>query len=104
MRPRLWLVLTILAGFLLLTHAPEPAVAVAPPARRTAAQRERLALVNRWLQRANARYAAGEIDEAIAAIRKGLGLERALFGTLRLTTLPILAAQARLQEQQEQFA
>jgi CHAT domain-containing protein len=104
MRPRLWLVLTILAGFGLLALPPEQTVAVAPPARLTAAQREQLALRNRWLQRANTRQAAGEIDEAITAIQKGLALERAVLGMVGTTMLPWLAFQARLQEQQEQYA
>jgi CHAT domain-containing protein len=103
MRPRLWLVLTFLAGFLLLALPTEQAGAVAPRARLTAAQREQLALRERWLQRANARYAAGEIDEAITAVRKALALERAVLGMLGSTALPWLGFQARLQEQQEQF-
>jgi hypothetical protein len=104
MQARLCPCLAILASFSLLTLQPEAAEAAAPPVRLTAAQREQLALRDRWLRPANARYAAGEIDEAITAIQKGLALERAVFGTLRLTTLPSLAGQARLQEQQEQFA
>jgi CHAT domain-containing protein/Tfp pilus assembly protein PilF len=83
---------------------PQVALAVAPPARLTAAQREPLALRDRWLQGAETREAAGKIDEAITAIQKGLALERAAFGMLRSTTLPWLDLQARLQEQQEQFA
>jgi CHAT domain-containing protein len=92
----------LLAGFSLLTLHPAAAEAAAPPARLTAAQREQLALRDRWLQRANTRYAAGEIGETITAIQKGLALERAVFGVLRYT-LPFLDFQARLQEQQEQF-
>jgi CHAT domain-containing protein len=79
-------------------------MAAAPPARLTAAQREQLALRDRWLRRADARLAAGQIDEAIMAVRKGLALERAVFGMLRATTLPWLTGLAQLQEQQEHFA
>jgi CHAT domain-containing protein len=83
--------------------APEAVLAVAPPARLTPAQREQLALRDRWLQRAHSRYATGQINEAIAAVQKGLAQERALCGTLGYTLLPWLDFQARLQEQQEQF-
>jgi CHAT domain-containing protein len=96
--------MAILAAFLLLTLTPEQTVAVAPPARLTSAQREQWALRNRWLQRANTRSAAGQIDETITAIQKGLALERVVFGMLRATTLSWLESQARLQEQQEHFA
>jgi CHAT domain-containing protein len=89
---------------ILLTLSPEQALAVAPPARLSSAQREQLALRNRWLQRANARNAAGQIDEAITAIQKALALERAVFGTLGSSLLPWLALQALLQEQQEQLS
>jgi CHAT domain-containing protein len=95
--------LAILAGFSLLTLHPDQAEAAAPPARLTAAQRERLALRDRWLQRATIRYAAGQIDEAIAGTQKAMTLERAVLGTLGVTLLPRLAFLARLQEQQEQF-
>jgi CHAT domain-containing protein len=84
--------------------SPDTARAVAPPARLTAAQREQLVLRDRWLQRANAHYADGRFDEAITANRKGLALEREVFGTLRLTTLPWLEGLARLEEQQERFS
>jgi CHAT domain-containing protein len=100
---RRWVTVMLLASLNLLTRSPETVVAVAPPARLTAAQREQLALCDRWLRRADARYAAGEIDEAITALKKGLALERAVFGMLRAATLPLLTGLARLQEQQEQF-
>src|SRR5262249_38686561 len=88
----------------MLSLLPEAALAVAPPVRLSAAQREQLTPRERWRQRGNTRFAAGQIDEAIAAIQKGLAAERAVFGRLRATTLPWLAFQAQLQEQQEQFA
>jgi CHAT domain-containing protein len=100
MRQGCWGIALLLTGLLV---CPKAAVAVAPPARLSTAQRERLALRERWMQRANSRYAAGQIDEAITAIQKALVLERGVFGTLRVTTLPLLEEQAELQEQQEQF-
>jgi CHAT domain-containing protein/tetratricopeptide (TPR) repeat protein len=62
-----------------------------------------LVLRNRWFQRAIARHAAGQIDETITAVGKGLELERAVFGTIQAVTLSWLDFLARLHEQQEQF-
>jgi CHAT domain-containing protein len=78
------------------------AQAAAPP-RLSPAQKEKLTQRDRWLQRADKHYGAGEIAEAIAALKKGLALERAVFGHVRATSLPWLAAQARLQEGREEF-
>jgi hypothetical protein len=72
------------------------AKAAAPPPRLSPAQKEKLAQRNVWLLRAIQRLRAGEIDEAIGAIKKGLALDRAVFGHVRAGRLPWLALQARL--------
>jgi hypothetical protein len=64
--------------------------AAAPPARLTAEQAEQLAQSQRWLQQANTHFAREEIDKTIAAIHKGLALERAVFGQLGGGSLPWL--------------
>jgi CHAT domain-containing protein/tetratricopeptide (TPR) repeat protein len=92
--------LALVVGLLLAVALP----AAAPPPRLTPAQREQLVQRNRWLQQALALFRGGKMDEAIAAIQKGLALERAVFGHLRATSLPWLEDQARLQEQRERFA
>jgi CHAT domain-containing protein/Tfp pilus assembly protein PilF len=104
MQARAWLRVVMLAGLFLLAMRSEQGVAVAPPARLSAAQSQRLALRDRWLQRANTRYAAGQIAETITALQRAMALERAVFGTLGPAPLPWLAFLARLQEQQELFA
>jgi tetratricopeptide (TPR) repeat protein/CHAT domain-containing protein len=80
------------------------ALAAAPPPRLTHAQTEQLRQRSQWLQRANAHHRAGEIDQTIAALHKGLALERSLFGHLRADSLRWLASQAELQVQRERFA
>jgi CHAT domain-containing protein len=104
MRARTWLYLAMLAGFTLLTLRLEQAMAVAPPARLSSAQHEQLRLRDRWLHRANTRQAAGQIDEAIAAIQKGLALERSVWGSVRSLLLPWLVRLAELHLHQDQFA
>jgi CHAT domain-containing protein/Tfp pilus assembly protein PilF len=89
------LVVVVLAGW---------SNACAPPARLTAGQTEQLAQSQRWLQQADADHRAGEIDKAIAALHKGLALERSVFGHLRAGSLPWLVRQAELLEQRERFA
>jgi tetratricopeptide (TPR) repeat protein len=93
-----------LASLLLVVVLAGWSCAVAPPARLTAEQAEQLAQCNRWLQQANKHHRAGEIDQAIAAIHKGLALERSVFGQVQAGWLPWLMAQAELQEQRERFA
>jgi hypothetical protein len=80
------------------------AQAAAPPPRLSPAQKEKLAQRDLWLQRANKHHGTGEIAEAIAVIRKGLALERAVFGQVRAASLPWLAFQAGLQERREEFS
>jgi CHAT domain-containing protein/tetratricopeptide (TPR) repeat protein len=92
--------LGLLLGLVVLS----PAQAAGPPAGLTPAQAKHLQQLNHWLQRANAHQRRGEIDEAIAAIHKGLALERTVFAQVRTAMLPWLAALAHLHEQREQFA
>jgi CHAT domain-containing protein len=78
--------------------------AAAPPARLTAAQTEQLAQSERCLQRATAHLRGKEVDKGIAAVHKALAVERAIYGHLRATSLPLLEGEARLLEQRERFA
>jgi hypothetical protein len=78
--------------------------AVAPPARLTAQQHKQWEQRTQRLQRANALIRAGQRDEAIAAVRKALKVERAVLGQLSSNGLVWLNGLARLQEDREQFA
>jgi CHAT domain-containing protein/Tfp pilus assembly protein PilF len=80
------------------------AFAAAPPARLTDEQAEQLSQSRRWLQQADRLYRAGEMDQALAALHKGLALERSVFGHLSAASLPWLGGQARVLEQRERFA
>jgi CHAT domain-containing protein len=91
-----------LASLLLVLLLAGWSFAAAPPARLTAEQTEQLVQRDRWLQQAKTHYGAGEIDKAIAAIHKGLALERSVFG--QVGSLPWLTFQAQLLEQRERFA
>jgi CHAT domain-containing protein/Tfp pilus assembly protein PilF len=78
--------------------------AAAPPPDLTPAQEQQWAQRNRWMQQANTHLGGGEIDKAIAAIHKGLALERAVFGDLQAGSLSSRSVQAELLEQRERFA
>jgi CHAT domain-containing protein/Tfp pilus assembly protein PilF len=93
----------VLSLLLVLVLAGE-SFAAAPPPRLKARQAEQLAQRQHWLQRASAHWRAGEIDRAIAAVDRGLALERAALGSLRAGSLPWLSFQARLHEQRDQYA
>jgi tetratricopeptide (TPR) repeat protein len=92
------------ASLLLVVLLAGSSRAAAPPAQLTAEQARKLAQRNRWLQQANTHYRAGEIDQTIVAIDKGLALERAVFGHLQAASLPWLQGHARLLEHRERFA
>jgi tetratricopeptide (TPR) repeat protein len=78
--------------------------AAAPPARLTLAQKEQVTQGERWLRRAETHSRAGAIDEAIAALQKGLALERSVFGQVQASSLPWLTGLARLHEQRGRFS
>jgi CHAT domain-containing protein/Tfp pilus assembly protein PilF len=93
-----------LALLLLVVLQAGSAWAAAPPARLTADQAEQIAQSRRWLRQADTHFAGGDIDKTIAAIHKGLALERSVFGHLLAGSLPLLMAQAQFLEQRERFA
>jgi tetratricopeptide (TPR) repeat protein/CHAT domain-containing protein len=76
--------------------------AAAPPALLSAVQQQQLEERNRWVRRAQARLAAGEIDGAITAFGQALAVERAVYGNVH--SLGLLEKQAGLLERREQFA
>src|SRR5262245_61319753 len=80
------------------------ASAAAPPAPLTPAQHQQWAQRDRLLQQAQGQANAGQIDQAIVAVRQALALERRLLGEVSVNGLGWLGWLAELQEEREQFA
>jgi CHAT domain-containing protein/Tfp pilus assembly protein PilF len=90
-------------ALVLMLALPALVDAAAPPARLTPQQSKLLAQRDQLQQQANILLRAGQTDDAIAAMKKALALERRVLGELSGNGLTWLAWLARLQEQREQF-
>jgi CHAT domain-containing protein/tetratricopeptide (TPR) repeat protein len=94
----------VLAALGLLGGLAETVQGAAPPAQFTPEQAKRWERRNRLLDRANAVLREGQVDEAIASVRRALALERGVRGDLSGNGLGWLDWLARTQQEQGQFA
>jgi tetratricopeptide (TPR) repeat protein len=97
-------VVFLAAACLLLVPCPAPPRAETPPSKPlTAEQRAKLKERDRLEAEVKKLYAAGKLAEAIAAVEKGLAIEREVFGPVHQDVADSLGWLTGLHEQREDF-